>query len=131
VERPLKAKATALAWELLAELAVAPAVRVVGRADDAEVGSVRVVVTPPGATPNHRERHVGHWMSPTELLIVTKLGDETLSRVELAKRCAMACDPRFKALVTNLIDRAILDEPDEGGGVRKAPAMTTNPRYTK
>jgi hypothetical protein len=130
VERPLKAKATALAWELLAELATAPAERIIGRAADPELATVRVVVTPPGATSNH-ERHVGHWMSPTELLIVTKLGDETLSRVELAKRCAMACDPRFKALVTNLIDRAILDEPDEGGGVRKAPPTTANPRYTK
>jgi hypothetical protein len=117
--RSLKAKARAFAWELIAELNTPPAGRVVGHAADPAVGTVRVTITPPGAD-GEGHHHVGLWLSPTETLIVSTLADHTMTRVELARRCGLPCDPKFKTLVTNLIERRILFEPDDESGVKNS-----------
>jgi hypothetical protein len=118
----LHATAAAKAWAVMAELAATattPDART-GFGCRTEFGRVRVVIEPPGdrdaAAPT--PPRVGQWLSPTCNLILTKLGGDTLTRVDLARRCGMACDPRFKTLVTDLIDRGILEESDDAAGVR-------------
>jgi hypothetical protein len=82
--------------------------------------AVSVTVTPRShqavadLTPNHH----GRWLSSDEELIVERLGTDTVQRTELAKRCRMPYDPKFKTLVANLINRAVLEEPDDTPGVR-------------
>lgn len=65
-------------------------------------------------------RRIGSWMSPAETLIVTQLAADTMTRVDLAKRCSMPYDPKFKALVGNLIDRGILIDSEDGHGIKAA-----------
>jgi hypothetical protein len=113
--RSLKAKARAVAWELIAELNRPPAGRVQGVASDPDLGTVRVTVTPPG---DPAPRHVGLWMSPIETVITDKLGPHTMTRIDLARRCGLPYDPKFKTLVANLIDRGILRESEDENGVQ-------------
>jgi hypothetical protein len=123
VDDGVRTSAKAAAWAVLNRIRSRPAGRAVGRATNA-TARVRVTIEPPDLVAGRDRPRVGRWLSPTCLLIVTKLGDATLSRVELAKRCQMTYDPKFKTLVNDLLERGILEEPEEGGGVRVAKERT-------
>jgi hypothetical protein len=120
-----QAKVNARAWQLLDQLAGTAIESLTARvADDERV--VRISVKPAGASSDDGLRRVGQWLSPTCALIVTKLGGDTLTRLDLARRCGMPCDPKFKTLVTDLIDRGIIIDPDGEYGVRAASRTLKN-----
>ncbi len=120
----LRMLCTARAWGILANVRKPVTERLSVAVRRSGFARVRISVTPTdgigsGSRAGEPAR-VGAWLSPTCNLIVTKLGGETMTRVELCRRCQMNYDPRFKTLVTDLIDRGIIEEPDDGGGVRLA-----------
>jgi hypothetical protein len=114
--RSLKAKARAVAWELIAELNRRPPAAWSGRRRPR-----------PRHGPRHRSRrraptaghhHVGLWLSPIETADHGQARRHTMTRIDLARRCGLPYDPKFKTLVANLIDRGILFEPDDESGVK-------------
>jgi hypothetical protein len=117
----LKARLKVRAYQALSDLDAPPGRRMRVRARN-ELAAVTVTVEPAGdaRVDQPRRRRVGAWVSPTETLMLTKLGESVMTRVDLARRCGMACDPKFKTLVNNLIERGILEESDSPQGVRAA-----------
>lgn len=101
----------------------APAQRAAGHAHN-KVAEVRVMIQAfnGGGGGDGRRRRVGSWMSPTETLIVSKLDAETMTRMALADRCGMSYDPKFKTIVSNLIERGIIEDADDGKGIRAVRA---------
>jgi hypothetical protein len=112
----LRSSLKAAAYDALSRVGPTPPERPIVVRARSKLTEVKVVVhaIDDGERNPHR---IGSWMSPTETLIVSKLGPDTLTRIDLAKRCGMPCDPKFKTLVTNLIDRGILTDANDGHGV--------------